>query len=446
MMSLVLMFLLLAGCMTSMAAEKKGWVEEDGIWYFYRDGEPICDEWKKSGSDWFYLDENGKMSKGELVSTDDKFYYTDPGSGARVIKRWVELENLVYYFDENGEMSKGELISTDDKLYYTDPDSGARVTRRWVELENLDNDGCEDLVYYYFNNDGKAARGGIKRIAGKSYSFDKFGHLLTDETATPSDATLISYLEVYDYEVEQEEANTKEECKDYAEGVCFELALADMPRRDDLDFKSIVASPSNCSPASEGTATKPQGKNGKFEFKYVIEINAGESSEERTIKTGILTMTIKATPYEETDTPSRPSYSSSSGGSSTRTQVSAEERYLQEVAKRYTVSGTWENADGRWKLKKSDGSYVTNDWAYIKGQWYFLGEDTFMKEGWITINNVTYYLKPESGELLTGWQQIDNKWYFMDNSKSGNQGAVLKNATTPDGYQVGADGVWVPAS
>ena len=63
-----------------------------------------------------------------------------------------------------------------------------------------------------------------------------------------------------------------------------------------------------------------------------------------------------------------------------------------------SFAGEWkQEADGRWWYQNDDGSYPTNS-----------------------------------------WQKIDNKDYYFDA-----EGWMLSNTTTPDGYQVGADGAWI---
>ena len=61
------------------------------------------------------------------------------------------------------------------------------------------------------------------------------------------------------------------------------------------------------------------------------------------------------------------------------------------------VDKGWEPIDKGWKFKQEDGTYLTNAWRQdSNGKWYYLNED--------------------------GW--------------------MLKDTNTPDGYHVGADGVY----
>ena len=41
------------------------------------------------------------------------------------------------------------------------------------------------------------------------------------------------------------------------------------------------------------------------------------------------------------------------------------------------------------------------------------------------------------------WVAVDGKWYYCDPREGGTQGAMLTNTTTPDGYRVDANGVWI---
>ena len=150
------------------------------------------------------------------------------------------------------------------------------------------------------------------------------------------------------------------------------------------------------------------------------------------------------------------------------------------------ADGTWEaGADGTWRFKFSDGTYAKNQWIYVKGRWYRIGADGIMIKGWFETAGLWYYLKPTSGAMATGWYLVDGYWYYMGSngimrsngwrmidgkwyylnptpavpkevvdpvtkavtmSTKGQVplGGVYANTRTPDGYNVDADGVWIP--
>jgi glucan-binding YG repeat protein len=125
--------------MTSFAAA--GWVEEDGTWYYYdKDGNKVEDEWKKSGSNWYWLDS-----------------------------------------EEGGAMAVDKLIDDGSNTYYVDS-NGVMVTNTWVKIINEDQDDDDDPAeynYYYFQANGKAYKDAWKKtIDGKKYSFDTDGKML----------------------------------------------------------------------------------------------------------------------------------------------------------------------------------------------------------------------------------------------------------------------------
>lgn len=70
-----------------------------------------------------------------------------------------------------------------------------------------------------------------------------------------------------------------------------------------------------------------------------------------------------------------------------------------------------------------------------------------METSWLDWNGNRYYLNPvvgtNSGKMLTGWQCINGTWFYFNPVKSSTEGAMFRNTTTPDGYQVGADGAWI---
>ena len=63
-----------------------------------------------------------------------------------------------------------------------------------------------------------------------------------------------------------------------------------------------------------------------------------------------------------------------------------------------------------------------------------------MLTGWLkTLDNKTYFFETaktvDEGKMITGWKQILTDWYYFNAD-----GTMLISSTTPDGYQIGADG------
>ncbi len=78
---------------STVYAKATGWVEENGTWKFYEEGDYYAtDSWKKYGEDWYYLNEDGEIAVGQKVDE----YYVDE-SGKRVSNYWVSVTNDSYW-------------------------------------------------------------------------------------------------------------------------------------------------------------------------------------------------------------------------------------------------------------------------------------------------------------------------------------------------------------
>ena len=54
----------------------------------------------------------------------------------------------------------------------------------------------------------------------------------------------------------------------------------------------------------------------------------------------------------------------------------------------------WIESDKGWQYKDEAGNLLKDSWLEIENIWYYLGED---------------------GTMQTGWQQIDGEWYYLGN-------------------------------
>ena len=82
--------------------------------------------------------------------------------------------------------------------------------------------------------------------------------------------------------------------------------------------------------------------------------------------------------------------------------------------------------------------------------WYHFNSNGYADGGWFKDTDGQRYFLHNAhdgafGRMLTGWNEIDGKWYYFNTIavNGGSLGSLVTNGTTPDGYNVNADGVWM---
>ena len=187
------------------------------------------------------------------------------------------------------------------------------------------------------------------------------------------------------------------------------------------------------------------------------------SSDMKTVKirtSSFSTFELQATRGEDTSiddttvTPSKPSNGNNSGNNSYSDSDDSDDSGTQSTTyrrKKTDASGQWVQDAKGWWYRRADGSWPKSQWIELGwngvNSWYYFNESGYMVTGWREDGGYTYYLNSVSdgtrGQMLTGWHQIDSIWYYFNKLTGGPQGSLVKNATTPDGYKVGADGAWL---
>ena len=145
---------------------------------------------------------------------------------------------------------------------------------------------------------------------------------------------------------------------------------------------------------------------------------------------------------------------SSSSGSSSSTSSSSSSG---GSSRSYTYRGTkkaaqWAQDSRGWRFQNADETYVTNRWIELswneKSAWYRFNEQGYMVTGWFKDGDGNWYFMNDradgtQGAMVTGWHQIAGKWYYFRVTAGGPVGSLVMNATTPDGYKVDGNGVWI---
>ncbi len=100
----------------------------------------------------------------------------------------------------------------------------------------------------------------------------------------------------------------------------------------------------------------------------------------------------------------------------------------------------------------NDSGYAVKGWNYIHGNWYFFDDNCRMLTGLIRDISGYDYLFAASGDMLTGWQVYDEKDCYFDDSGAmvknrwvgnyylGEDGYMLRDTVTPDGWYVDKNG------
>ena len=152
--------------------------------------------------------------------------------------------------------------------------------------------------------------------------------------------------------------------------------------------------------------------------------------------------------------------------------------YLVILSDDYGLTMAKNKGGGNGYYGKEDGSLAQNEWIYndiIPSQcsWWYFGSDYKGVTGYQTINGKYYYFNKD-GDLFTGWKKratdggepskdwkerlANSRWFYYGEDgviKEGwvnsggkwyyiySNGVMASDTTTPDGYHVDKNGVWV---
>lgn len=100
----------------------------------------------------------------------------------------------------------------------------------------------------------------------------------------------------------------------------------------------------------------------------------------------------------------------------------------------------WVQDGNGWYYIKENGAKAANEWQTIEGVSYWFDANTYMAKGWRQIDGIWYFLRSNGAMAKNQWEQVEQtgQWFYL-----GENGAMLTNSTTPDGYRVDESGVWV---
>ncbi|EKQ51504.1 MULTISPECIES: GH25 family lysozyme [unclassified Clostridium] len=99
-----------------------GWEKINGKWYLFDSEGWMLYDWKKSGSNWYYLgrSDDGSMKSGWLLQ-DNKWYYLGDSNDGSMKTGWQQIDGKWYYFNSSGAMQTGWIkYNGKDYCLYSD--------------------------------------------------------------------------------------------------------------------------------------------------------------------------------------------------------------------------------------------------------------------------------------------------------------------------------------
>lgn len=99
----------------------------------------------------------------------------------------------------------------------------------------------------------------------------------------------------------------------------------------------------------------------------------------------------------------------------------------------------WIKIGSRWNYIKENQEKAANEWLTVDGQQYWFDKDGIMATGWHSFDDdASYYFHPHGALAKNAWIKSGEEWYYL-----GQDGKMLKDTVTPDGYSLGKNGVWI---
>ena len=131
--------------------------------------------------DEYYVDADGKRVVNCWIGEDgeewddeapDTFWYYFGKDGKAVTSRWQVIDGKYYYFNEESHMQTGK-IELDGFTYYLGEENDGVMKTGWIQLENESDDPDNELVWHYFDGNGRMVMNQIDRkIENHYYTFE----------------------------------------------------------------------------------------------------------------------------------------------------------------------------------------------------------------------------------------------------------------------------------
>ena len=424
-------------------AMQTGWLEQDGKWYYLNTDNGGTKNYGKMVTGWktiknkrYFFDGNGIMAANTWV---DGCYVSDSGA---MVKGWLEQDGKWYYLnpDSNsknyGKKTSG-WKSVKDKWYYFNPEDGIMLTDTWVGACYVKSDGAMakgwlqlgDDWYYLDKNNGKTKKGWLN-VGNKRYFFGDDGVMLHDTWVgnryVKSDGSMAKgWLELDGKWYRLNDDGKAQKGWQNVGNKRYFFGDDGVMLHDTWVGNRYVK--------SDGAMAKGWLElDGKW---YCLNDDGKAQKGWQTIKNKRYYFDGNGVMAANTWVDGR--YVNENGVMVTGwVQLGDSWYYLNKYGgdKNGKAMTGWQKINNKWYYFEGDGRMVSNSWA----DGCYLNGDGLMATGWLQLGESWYYLNPQSGKsfgkAMTGWQQIGGKWYYFDDS------GIMARNTAVEGYYLADDG------
>ena len=158
----------------------KGHFAPNGHFYDKDSGELVTNAYVEDNGNWYYVDQNGKQSKGEFIKQGGNKYYYDKNNGERVIGTLFEVNDKLYISDQEGVITEKKDDIKKNGLFYDDyhnihyMNDNGHLARNLYVPSNHNGFSDDTKPFYYFGSEGIALKG-EHTINGETVFFDENG-------------------------------------------------------------------------------------------------------------------------------------------------------------------------------------------------------------------------------------------------------------------------------